>query len=498
MRHTIAGAGALLAVMCWGFAAGAEDTVEQRIGRLEEEVGRLSGTTRADIADGASEAGRLSWHGYGELHYNNPGGSGVPDDADAAIMDFHRMVWGLSYQFNDRISLHTEVDFEHAATEIELEFAYLDFLLTPAFNLRAGSMLMPVGPLNEFHEPPLFYSVERPYVQRTIIPTSWQEGGAGIFGSVPAGLKYRVYLVSGLNAEEFSAANGIRDGRGHVAEAPSEDLAVVGRVEYVGIPGLELGASFYQGGANVTKNPQWNRQVSASGRVTSGSARRASTCAASSRRSRSTGPTKSVPRPARRSERRWWDGMWKAPTTCCGFWRVDRTRRWWRSSATRTLTPRNRSRPGSSPNPANDRQVRTAGLAYYPIPDIAIKGDVGELEEWDRRLRQPLQSGGGLSVLNGDASPAVDREREQPQAGRNDARRSRPSGSRRFSPKPGMTFIPGFFFTGLACRLRGVLKEKFHAELRATALQDQASDSQNHKPEAPRHGRTKGADDAEN
>jgi hypothetical protein len=169
------------------------------------------------------------------------------------MMDLHRMVW-MSHQFNDRISVHTEVDFEHAATEIELEFAYLDFS-SPRLQRAAGSMLMPVGPLNEFHEPTLFYSVERPYVQRTIIPTSWQEGGVGLFGSVPAGLKYRVYVVSGLNAEGFTASSGIRDGRTHVAEAPSDDLAVVGRVEYVGVPGLEIGASLYQGGANTTKNP---------------------------------------------------------------------------------------------------------------------------------------------------------------------------------------------------------------------------------------------------
>src|SRR3989304_1113948 len=108
MRHTIAGAGALLAVMCWGFAAGAGgpggegggggggDGGEQRSGRLEEEGGRLSGTTRADIADGASEAGRLSWHGYGELHYNNPKtGSKVPKGSDPAAVGLHRMGWGV-------------------------------------------------------------------------------------------------------------------------------------------------------------------------------------------------------------------------------------------------------------------------------------------------------------------------------------------------------------------------------------------------------------------
>ncbi|MBI4715737.1 MAG: hypothetical protein HY760_07370, partial [Nitrospirae bacterium] len=68
-------------------------------------------------------------------HYNLPEtGSSVPKSTDPNVMDFHRMVWGLSYRFDDRITLHTEVDFEHAATEIELEFAYLDFAIDPAFN----------------------------------------------------------------------------------------------------------------------------------------------------------------------------------------------------------------------------------------------------------------------------------------------------------------------------------------------------------------------------
>lgn len=380
MRHAIAGAGALLAVMCWGFAAGAEDTVEQRIERLEEEVGRLSGTTRADIADGASEAGRLRWHGYGELHYNNPGGSGVPDNADAAIMDFHRMVWGLSYQFNDRISLHTEVDFEHAATEIELEFAYLDFLLTPAFNLRAGSMLMPVGPLNEFHEPTLFYSVERPYIQRTIIPTSWQEGGAGIFGSVPAGLKYRLYVVSGLNAEDFTSANGIRNGRGHVAEAPSEDLAVVGRVEYVGIPGLEIGASLYQGGANVTKNP--NLEEAGVG-ILEGDIRFRKAGVdlrgvVASIQIDGADQISVVNGQTIGDEILGWyvEGAYDvlrllargSNQAVVGFVRYE-------DFNTQESVP-----TGFTADSANDRQVLTTGLAYYPIPDVAVKADV---ERWE-------------------------------------------------------------------------------------------------------------------
>jgi len=200
--------------------------------------------------EGAISGERISLQGYGELHYNNPKtGATVPSDDDPAQMDFHRMVIGVSYQFSDRVILHTEVDFEHAASEMELEFAHIDFLVSEELNFRAGSVLMPVGPLNEFHEPPLFYSVERPYVQTYIIPTSWQEGGAGIFGSLQNKAQYRIYAVSGLNAGGFSGSKGIRGGRGKVAKSPSDDLALVGRMQYTGVPGFDAGFSFYWGGA---------------------------------------------------------------------------------------------------------------------------------------------------------------------------------------------------------------------------------------------------------
>ncbi|MBI5747117.1 MAG: hypothetical protein HZA13_08960, partial [Nitrospirae bacterium] len=104
--------------------------------------------------EGTKQSGKLSFHGYGELHYNHPmvDGTGIPSGDLNPTLDFHRLVLGWSYGFDDRLSMHVEFDFEHAAQEIELEFAYLDFLINPAVNIRAGAMLMPVGPLNEFHE----------------------------------------------------------------------------------------------------------------------------------------------------------------------------------------------------------------------------------------------------------------------------------------------------------------------------------------------------------
>ncbi len=187
---------------------------------------------------------KIHFHGYGELHYNNTDKPGGQDK-----MDYHRLVLGWTYSFNTRIKLNVEIDFEHAAKEMELEFAFVDYLITDSFNLRAGSLLMPIGYLNEFHEPPLFYSVERPYVQKYVIPTTWQEGGAGIFGILNKDIRYRVYLVNGLDASNFKSDSGIRSGRHKVAESPSENLALTGRVEYGGIKNLQLGLSGYSGNA---------------------------------------------------------------------------------------------------------------------------------------------------------------------------------------------------------------------------------------------------------
>ena len=184
------------------------------------------------------------FHGYGELHYGNTNKDGATN-----TMDNHRLVLGWTHRYNNWIRLNVEVDYEHAAKEMELEFAFIDFLISDAFNVRAGSLLMPVGYLNEYHEPPLFYSVERPYVQKNVIPTTWQEGGAGIFGSLKHDINYRLYVVNGLDGSKFKASSGIRSGRHKGGDAPADDLAVVGRLEYDGLKGARLGFSGYRGNA---------------------------------------------------------------------------------------------------------------------------------------------------------------------------------------------------------------------------------------------------------
>jgi hypothetical protein len=190
---------------------------------------------------GAEARDGVAFSGYGEMHYNSP-------SEGTAELEFHRLVLGFATALGEDISFHAELDFEHAFTEPELEFAYLDFFYREALSFRTGVVLVPVGPLNEYHEPPLFYSVERPYLQRYVIPTTWMEPGAGIYGSgLEGSMRYRAYVVGGLDASSFGGSDGIRGGRQKAAEAKAEDLAAVARLEYSPTLEASFGVSGYVG-----------------------------------------------------------------------------------------------------------------------------------------------------------------------------------------------------------------------------------------------------------
>ncbi len=188
----------------------------------------------------------LSIGGYGEALYENFD-STREDGADSGRtdqFDFLRAILYFGYKFNDKWVLNTEIEIEHA-DEIFLEFATIDYLWKPSLNLRAGLVLVPMGLLNELHEPTLFLSAERPRVESTIIPSTWRENGIGIFGD-NGKFAYRSYIVNGLDGGEFSSS-GLRGGRQKGSRAKAESLAWVGRFDYVGTPGLLVGASLYVG-----------------------------------------------------------------------------------------------------------------------------------------------------------------------------------------------------------------------------------------------------------
>ena len=247
--------------------------LEKKTDTLADEVERTRlGQSLPEKADLKSEWGMgpsassvyqvkqgLSLGGYGEANYRNF----VSDQGSRKDQaDFYRLVTYIGHRFNDAILLNSEIEFEHGTTggigaesgesegEVSVEFAYLDFMFQPEFNARAGMILIPMGFINEMHEPNTFHGVLRPEVENMIIPTTWRENGFGAFGETEAGgkLEYRTYLVNGLRASRFSS-KGIRDSRQRGNRALFEDVAWTGRVDYSPevLTGLLVGGSFWLG-----------------------------------------------------------------------------------------------------------------------------------------------------------------------------------------------------------------------------------------------------------
>jgi hypothetical protein len=208
-------------------------------------VRSLGPPTASDEASFASRTGPIS--GYMDFHLNKP-------ENEDPILDFHRFVLLFNHSFTDRLRFVGELELEHAfvaglepSGEVELEQAYLDFRLKPAVNLRAGMLLAPVGIINERHEPPAFFGVERPFVDTFIIPTTWFDSGAGVHGPVGAGWQYRAYVMAPLDATKITAEEGLHEATQKGFESNVRNVAGTGRLEYVGVPGLNLGTSFWRG-----------------------------------------------------------------------------------------------------------------------------------------------------------------------------------------------------------------------------------------------------------
>lgn len=200
-----------------------------------------------------SKDSKLVIGGYGEIHYNQPLSGDIRSNGK---MDVHRMVVLLGYHFNSKTQFFTELEFEHVK-EIYVEQAFLQYKLNNSVNLRGGLMLVPMGIINEYHEPNTFNGVERPLIDNYIAPTTWREIGFGITGNIlPASMKYQVYVMNGFNGYDgnanLSGKNGLRKGRQKGAESFISSPNFSGKVEYYGIRGLNIGISGYIGKTQST------------------------------------------------------------------------------------------------------------------------------------------------------------------------------------------------------------------------------------------------------
>lgn len=272
-----AGVGVGLAVCGGGVAARAAEVdpavierLQKQIQVLTDEVERLKeGPANTNLmgsltSESFFKAKGLKLGFYGEAKYRFP-------ESGANAFDPHRFVLTPGYAINDWLIFNSELEFEHGGVdetagttgngsqrsrfdgEIELEQFYVDMLLNPHFNIRSlGIDLVPVGRINQRHEPTVFYSTERPELYREIIPSTWYEPSAGVFGRVVEGLNYQAMVSTGLEdaitgstAVGVNAAGGMRGARPRLRRADESRLAYSGRLQFTGIDGLDASSSFY-------------------------------------------------------------------------------------------------------------------------------------------------------------------------------------------------------------------------------------------------------------
>lgn len=222
----------LVAILC--ATVGFSQTVDTDSLQVNSAERILNGTLKKGITIG----------GYGQIDYNQPEG-------DNGKLDVHRMVLLFGYKFNDKVQFVTEVEMEHVK-ELYVEQAFLSYSLTDNVNLKGGLMLVPMGLVNEYHEPTVFNGVERPNVDKSIVPTTWREIGFGVSGKFDdASLKYQAYIFNGFKSinstKVLGGKNGLRNGRQKGAESTINSPTLSVKLDYYGIRGLRLGLSSYLG-----------------------------------------------------------------------------------------------------------------------------------------------------------------------------------------------------------------------------------------------------------
>ncbi len=191
----------------------------------------------------------LTIGGYGEATLNIPEG-------ENGELDIQRLVLLVGYNFSDKVQFISEIEFEHVE-EVFVEQAFINYAVGDHVSLRGGLMLIPMGIINEYHEPTTFNGVERPAVDNKIVPTTWREIGIGVKGSIPnASLNYQAYLFNGFKSTSMdgdeikghlSGSSGLRGGRQKGIQSTIDSPNFSAKVDYYGISGLRLGLSGYFG-----------------------------------------------------------------------------------------------------------------------------------------------------------------------------------------------------------------------------------------------------------
>ncbi len=228
--------------------------------RLEIAIPQLELKTYSGLGPAASKAmynpQGVSIGGYGELtfRYNSVDARG----GAKSIANVQRIILYLGYAFDEKLKFNSELELEHASTSdkhgtgggyFKAELAFLDYNFRPEFGVRGGLLLMPVGIINEVHEPPTFPSAQRPFFERRILLSTWEEMGVGVYGTIK-NLDYRFYITNGLMVKgggDYNALEPLKTLRQRGARAVADRIGFTGRVDYTLPYNLMVGFSFWTG-----------------------------------------------------------------------------------------------------------------------------------------------------------------------------------------------------------------------------------------------------------
>ena len=203
---------------------------------------------------GLALGGNTSLWGYGQLDYNRP-----TNRAGDTKADLTRAVIGFNHVFDEATRVYGEIEWEHAVAsssdqgETEIEQLYVEHGLASNYGVRVGLMLVPLGLLNEHHEPSNFYGVERNFVETAIIPSTWREGGVAMYGSTESGFNWNIGIGTGPNLGAWDPASG--EGRasplGSIHQemqlAKARDPSIYAAANWQGIPGFQAGGGVFTG-----------------------------------------------------------------------------------------------------------------------------------------------------------------------------------------------------------------------------------------------------------
>jgi hypothetical protein len=211
--------------------------------------------TNEDSLNRGTNNGSTVISGYGSAFYQRN------FNQYQSFVTLDRAVLFVGHKFNEKISLFSELEVEHAIIagtnsdehtsgqgDVSMEQAFLKFNLNSHQYIVAGLFTPRVGITNENHLPVNFNGVERPMVEQLIIPTTWREIGIGFYGSLDRlPVNYSIAIVNGLNSANFQHDTGIGEGEGLGSDASANNLAVAASVQYH-LTDIKFQVSAYAGG----------------------------------------------------------------------------------------------------------------------------------------------------------------------------------------------------------------------------------------------------------